>query len=332
MAEPLPAFVTRRKPDWTKLEETLARLHTGKVSLDEVSQLDRLYRRVAADLAVAQARYANTDVARFLNQLNATAYALIYKPRPASLEGLRTFYFRTFPRLVQDTLGPIKVSAALLGFATLLGALTVWLEPESATVLVGAELRNFIDRKELWTDHALGAVTPTQMAIEIFLNNLRVLFAAFALGVTGGVLTVAVLIFNGLHLGAVLAACVRGGVGPNILSFIAAHGPVELSLIAIGGGAGLHLGRAMIDPGERTRAAAIREHAGVAVQLILGCAPFMVLIGVVEGFVSPGAFFPWPGKLAIGLLTGFGFWKWLLSAQLVKEPGDERLERRQIRI
>ena len=76
MAEPLPAFVTRRKPDWTKLEETLARLHTGKVSLDEVSQLDRLYRRVAADLAVAQARYANTDVARFLNQLNATAYAL----------------------------------------------------------------------------------------------------------------------------------------------------------------------------------------------------------------------------------------------------------------
>lgn len=328
MAETLPAFVTRRKPEWTKLEETLGRLRSGKLSLNEVSELDRLYRRVAADLAVAQARYSNTDVARFLNQLNASAYALIYKPRPAGFEGLRTFYLQTFPRLVRETLGPIKLSAAVLAFSTLLGALTVWLQPETAKVLVSADLRNFIDQRTLWTDSALDAITPGSMALQIFLNNLRVLFGAFAFGVTGGVLTVVVLIFNGLHLGAVIASCIRGGVGPNILSFIAAHGPIELSLIAIGGGAGLHLGRAMIDPGERSRATAIRENAGVAVQLILGCAPFMILIGIVEGFVSPGAFFPWPLKLAVGLFSGFGFWKWLLSAQLVKEPRHEGLEPR----
>jgi uncharacterized membrane protein SpoIIM required for sporulation len=315
MAEPLPSFVSRRRPDWTRLEETLGRLRSARLSLQEVGELDRLYRRVAADLAVAQARYANTDVARFLNQLNADAFALIYRPRRATLEDLKTFYLRTFPALVQQTLRPIQLSAAILAFSAALGALTVWLEPETARVLVPAELRNFIDQRDLWTDHALSRGTPSALATQIFLNNLRVLFSAFALGVTGGILTVAVLLYNGLHLGAVVATCFRGGVGPNILTFISAHGPVELSLIAIGGGAGLHLGRAMIDPGERTRAAAIREHAVVAVQLILGCAPFMVAIGVVEGFISPGGFFPWPAKVAVGVLSGVGFWRWLLTTR-----------------
>jgi uncharacterized membrane protein SpoIIM required for sporulation len=75
------------------------------------------------------------------------------------------------------------------------------------------------------------------------------------------------------------------------------------------------MGRAIIDPGERSRAVALRAHAQVAVQLILGSAPFMVLIGVVEGFVSPGPFFPWPLKLAVGVLSGFGFWRWLLRGE-----------------
>ena len=107
--------------------------------------------------------------------------------------------------------------------------------------------------------------------------------------------------------------CVQGGVGPNIFSFIAAHGPIELSLICIAGGAGLHLGRALIEPGEHSRAVALRANAQVSVQLLLGAAPFMVAIGVVEGFVSPGPYFPWPLKLAVGLLSGLGFWRWLLK-------------------
>ena len=52
----------------------------------------------------------------------------------------------------------------------------------------------------------------------------------------------------------------------------------------------------------------------VAVQILIGCAPFMVAIGIVEGFVSPGPFFPWPLKVATGALSGFGLWRWLLRS------------------
>ena len=205
-----------------------------------------------------------------------------------------------------------KLATALLFFGLVVGALTVLLHPDGATLLVPAHLRQIISRGEVWTDSILGGSTPTELAVQIFLNNLRVLIMSFALGVTAGVGTVVVLLSNGISVGATVAACFQAGVGPNILQFMSAHGPVELSLICIVGGAGLHLGRAMIDPGERSRATAIREHAQVAVQLLLGCAPFMVAIGIVEGFVSPGGYFPWPLKLITGTFSGLALWRWLL--------------------
>jgi uncharacterized membrane protein SpoIIM required for sporulation len=312
MAEPLPSFVARRKPDWNRLESLLTQLKAGSLTLADVSTIDALYRQTSADLAVAQSAYAGTDVLRFLNQLCARTYAAIYKPRGGRIESLRTFYLHTFPRLVQQTLTMTKLAAGLLAFGTLVGALTVLLHPDGAALLVPAHLRQVISRGEIWTDSILGSATPFEVAVEIFTNNVRVLIASFAFGVTAGIGTAAVLLYNGIHLGSVLAACFQAGVGPNILQFMSAHGPVELSLICIVGGAGLHLGRAMIDPGERSRAAAIREHAQVAVQLLLGCAPFMVAIGIVEGFVSPGGYFPWPLKLLTGIFSGLALWRWLL--------------------
>lgn len=320
MAEPLPAFVTRRRADWARLEAMLTQLRAGKLSLADVTTIDTLYRQASADLAVAQSAYAGTDVLRFLNQLCARAYSAIYRPRGAQLESLRTFYAQTFPRLVRETLRMTQLSAALLAFGAIVGLVTVLLHPDGAILLVPAHLRQIISRGEVWTDSILGPATPTELAVQIFLNNIRVMITAFALGVTAGVGTVLVVLGNGVSVGATVAACFQGGVGLNILTFMSAHGPVELSLICIAGGAGLHIGRALIDPGERSRAVAVKEHAQVAVQLLLGCAPFMVAIGIVEGFVSPGPFFPWPLKVATGLLSGFGLWRWLLRASPTSAP------------
>ena len=106
--------------------------------------------------------------------------------------------------------------------------------------------------------------------------------------------------------------CAQNGLGPSILTFMAAHGPVELSIICITGGAGLMVGHALIDPGERTRADALRLRAGRAVRMVLGCAPFLAAIGVVEGFVSPGDLFSPLLKVVLGLSLFVGFWAYLM--------------------
>ncbi len=314
MAEALPAFVARRRPEWTALEHLLTRAKAASLTLNDVAELDRLYRRASADLATSQKHYAQTEVHRFLNQLCASAWSSIYQARGGRWESLKSFYTHTFPRLVVETLPLTQLSAALLMLGAALGALTVWLHPDGAQLLVPAEIRGWIARRELWTDGVLGVETPGTLAFEIFINNLRVTLMAFALGITAGIGTVAITIYNGLFLGAVVAACFRGDLGWNILTFMAAHGPVELSIICIASGAGLHLGRALIDPGERARRTALAQHAQTSLKLVLGCAPFVVAIGVVEGFVSPGAYFPSALKLLVGAATGFGFWRWMLRS------------------
>jgi uncharacterized membrane protein SpoIIM required for sporulation len=88
---------------------------------------------------------------------------------------------------------------------------------------------------------------------------------------------------------------------------------VELSIIAISGAAGLLLAQALLAPGERPRSEVLKEKSRDAVRLVLGCAPFLVAIGVVEGFLSPGTFFPWWVKAPLGLGLGAGFWRYLLG-------------------
>lgn len=312
--EALPAFVARRRPDWTALELLLAKHKAASLRLDDVTELDRLYRRASADLATAQAAYAGTDVHRFLNQLCASAWASIYRPRGRRLEALRTFYGHTFPRLVVELLPQVRLAAALLGLGAVLGALAVWLHPEGAQALLPAELRDFIARRELWTDGVLGVATPSEVASGIFVNNLRVTLVAFVLGVTAGLGTAAVVFQNGLFMGAVVAACARAGLGWNIVTFMSAHGPVELSLICVTAAAGLAMGRALIDPGERSRRVALSAAAQRGVRVLLGCAPFVVAIGIVEGFVSPGAYFPSALKVAVGAATGLAFWRWIFRS------------------
>jgi uncharacterized membrane protein SpoIIM required for sporulation len=319
MAEPLSAFVTRRRPDWSLLERLLDGLRNGRLHLEELSSLERLYRRAAADLSRAQVDYPGTDVCRFLNQLCGRAYAAVYRAPPLSASAVRRFYARTFPAAVQSTLRYTQLAAALLALGAVLGALTVALEPATAERLVGPGLLDFLERRSLWTDAALDVHTPAELASAIFLHNLQVSFSAFAAGLTLGIGTVLIVAYNGLFLGATLTASVQHGVGAGLLDFMSAHGPVELSVIAITAGGGLIIGHAMVDPGERPRAEHVRERARLAVQLVLGCAPFLVAIGVVEGFVSPGPLFPWPLKAAVGLSSGVGFWRYLLRAL----PGDD---------
>jgi uncharacterized membrane protein SpoIIM required for sporulation len=157
---------------------------------------------------------------------------------------------------------------------------------------------------------------PSETAATIIINNLQVTVGAFALGITFGLGTLAILLNNGIHVGAVVAHCINGGVGPGILVFMSGHGVVELSVICICGGAGLIVGHALIVPTERPRGEVLRERSARAVQLVVGCAPFLTGIGVVEGFISPGDFFPAPVKVVLGLCLGAAFWLYLLRRRV----------------
>lgn len=308
----LPAFVARRKPDWDHLEALLEKLQAKTLAAAQLGDLDRFYRRAASDLARAQAQFSGSDVHRYLNQLTGRAYGRIYAATPDRLGAVRAFFSSVFPAAVRDELGFIGAAAGILGLGTLVGFTTLWLQPGLADLFVPEALQRYVAEHRLWTDAV--ELPPSELATQILTNNLQVTIGAFALGITGGLGTVLLLLNNGVFLGATLAHCFNGGVGKGLLVFMSAHGFVELSVICICGAAGLIIGHALVVPAERPRSEVLRERSTRAVQLVIGCAPFLAAIGVVEGYVSPGHIVPAGAKLVLGAALGLGFWAYLAAA------------------
>ena len=142
-------------------------------------------------------------------------------------------------------------------------------------------------------------------------NNIMVTIYTFAFGATFGVGTLFYLAFNGANIASVLALTYRAGFGNDLVTFMVAHGVIELSCIFIAGGAGLLIGTALIMPGNLTRADALRTRGMEAVRLMLGVAVLLVIAGIIEGFVSPAPIDP-RIKYSIAALTGVALYSYLL--------------------
>jgi len=82
----------------------------------------------------------------------------------------------------------------------------------------------------------------------------------------------------------------------------------------LAGAAGLVLGHAVLEPGEWSRAEALRRRGRDAVLLALGAAPALAAIAVLEGYVSPGTWLPAGLKAALGLALAAAGWSYLLRS------------------
>ena len=148
------------------------------------------------------------------------------------------------------------------------------------------------------------AYSPT-VASEIITNNIKVAAIAFAGGITAGLLTVAIIAFNGLDVGATSALFADHGYGLDFWATISPHGVIELTAIQIAGGAGLILAGGYLRPGRARRVDALAANGARAVVLMLGVACMLVVAGLIEGFISPQRF-PAGVRFGVGALTAIG--------------------------
>jgi uncharacterized membrane protein SpoIIM required for sporulation len=142
-----------------------------------------------------------------------------------------------------------------------------------------------IQRHEMWT-HSVVAIKPLASS-SIMTNNLSVSFTTFGAGITGGLGTIYMIVFNGVLLGVIGTACALAGMSLQLWSFVAPHGVLELPAIFISAGAGLRLASGLLFPGVIPRKESLVRAGREAVQLLLGCIPMLFVAGIIEGFVSP---------------------------------------------
>ena len=271
--------------------------------LDDIDQSFSLSRQLAAELARLQRQQSALSLQNVLSTALARSDRLLQAPPPRfQWQQIWPFWLYRWPALIYQRRQQLALSSAMLFFGLVLGALQTWMNPEIGASLVGDQIAQAVHNGQLWTDPIAEHGQHSSAAAFIFTNNIRVSIFAFAGGIFWTFGALALLFFNGLQLGATLAYT---GLNPSVqfglLDFISAHGPVELTLICIAGAAGIWMGSALLDPGELPRSELLRQRGGEAVQMVLGAAPFFVIIGLVEGFVSPGHWLPSMAKLALGL-------------------------------
>lgn len=319
----LERFVGERQGDWARLEELLGRAQGGNLrylSSDQIEELGTLYRLAASDLARARRDFPGDRLVSYLNRLVSSAYAVVYSSAGISFKDILRWYAVGFPRLFRATAGYFLLALFVFFGTGILSYLAVLSNLGAAQVLLDSttyqSITSYAEQGKLWTE--IPGVQRSAMAATIMTNNIQVAIIAFAGGMLLGLLTMYVLVMNGVQLGAIFGILTHYGLAPRLLAFVSGHGVIELSVICLAGGAGFMLADSILRPGMLTRGEALRLAAQQAMQLLLGGASLLVVAGTIEGFLSPSGLPDWV-KFGTGLLTGVLLYSyWLLAGRGVQ--------------
>ena len=265
------------------------------------------HRELATALSLARhRRYDQALVAR-LNALVVEAHATLHRAVAgrslrAGLEALLV----EFPRQVRAM--PWMLAAGLLCFVGSYLAVFAWitLDPPSAYAVLPAShlesLTRMYDPAGEVQSEARTAADDVAMFGFYVSNNIGIAFRAFGSGIFLGVGSIFVLLFNGVVIGASHAHVVDAGFADSFHAFVVGHSGFELFAIVLAGVAGLHVGLAVLAPGQRSRRDALLARAREVRPILWGCFVMLVVAAAIEAFVSPRDL-PLELKLTIGAVN-----------------------------
>jgi uncharacterized membrane protein SpoIIM required for sporulation len=282
-------FVRLRRPLWDAFEGQLAlprrRLRHG--GYGELEEMALRYRQVLHDHALAASRFPGTAAARRLRSLAVEGTRRLTGEGRERRNGPLHFFFRTFPAAFQRHLGVTGLAFALFLVAGLWGLALAVMRPALGLTILGPQAVQGLEEGRLWTESLVSTVPPSVSSSGIATNNLSVALTAWSGGVLAGLVPLYVILLNGLMLGSIVGVTLHYSMAGELLEFIAAHGPLEITLVLVSAAAGLSLGRALVAAGDRPRALAVRDAARDALAVLLGCLPWFVVLALVEVLISP---------------------------------------------
>lgn len=300
------SFETSHGGFWAAFDARLKSLRRkGEEREKAASDWPRQYRQVTHDLALAQSRAYSPELVDRLNLLALRGHQRFYGSRGNLAAAIVEFIGGGFPALVRRESLVIWIGAALL-FIPMLGMIALLQYfPESVYYFLDADqLQNF-ERMYNPANRSLGPRHEASSQLMMFgyyiMNNVTIDFQCFATGLFFGLGSVFYLLFNGFQIGSVAGYLTQQGYISTFWGFVAGHSSWELIGAAISGAAGLKVGWALVAPGRLTRAAALKQSAGVAVRLLYGAAGMTTCAAFVEAFWSSIASTPFALKVGVGL-------------------------------
>jgi uncharacterized membrane protein SpoIIM required for sporulation len=321
----LERFVSERSPRWKRLEALLDEVQEAPESAlgrARLHELLLLYRSACADLNQARALTANPQLLGNVNQLVGRAYRFIYRRRRGAAPiHWRRFFLRDIPATFRREERWVRLATAALVLGAVVGFAAVLRNPAQARSLLPEEFFTHspaarVEQIESGKERIDTLSKATEFGAFLYTHNIQVSFLAFSLGALtfgGGLLLV---FYNGVLLGAVAAQYLLDGAGTFFVAWVGPHGALEIPSIVFAGAAGLLAGRALLFPGERGRAAALRESFPSVFRMLCACAVLLVFAGLIEGSFSQmsSRSVPYAVKIAVSCALFAALYGWLFAS------------------
>jgi uncharacterized membrane protein SpoIIM required for sporulation len=299
-------FIKRRRADWIELEQILSDSALGRrqrATPAGASRLAELFRSACSDMARARASGYPEDLIDYLNALTARCHNQFYVAPPYPLHRIWQFFATLFPLTVRRN-AVYVVAGLLLFYGPMMGMVALSMTDEQTLYqIVPQQLLEQMERMYA-KGHSQGRSETWDVMMTGFYvrNNVGIAFQCFAAGIFFGLGSIFVILFNGLIIGAVVGFVSQTTSAMSLLSFVAGHGPFELTAICISGAAGLRLGFGAVITKNRPRLESLRLAAVDAVQLVLGAGAMLLIAALIEGFFSPSSL-PMEVKFGFGGIT-----------------------------
>jgi uncharacterized membrane protein SpoIIM required for sporulation len=287
-------IIKQRRPLWQELEalcETLGEKNgASKLPPEQVSRFAALYRGACADLALSESYRLPPKTVDYLHRLVARSHNQLYRSKRYQWHTwYRKVFVQTPAQIFQDT--AVQVAMAVfwcLFFVSVYLAYERAVWPDFAVHVMGGEaieqmessFKNFGGRS--WGENMF-------MANFYIINNGSIGLFCFImmLFVVPGFMTLS---FNAVYLGCafgVMLRCDSPEASQNFFNFVTAHGPLELTAIALSAGAGLRIGVSWWFTGGYHRFDNLIHTARQTIPIAMCAVLLFVLAAMVEGFVSP---------------------------------------------
>lgn len=292
-------LLEKRKKQWTELEQLCDSMETrGRTDKTKqkhhrgaagISRFATLYRAACADLALADAYQLPPATVGYLHRLVARAHNQLYRASKFDPSQWVDVIFREAPQLIYRD--PCVRIATLVFFGLFLLSMIMasneTLFPGFAQRMVGEPTLNQLE--EMYErplnapgDHYIQAAAGyihhnTGIGLKCFGYGILIIPCLFTLA------------YNAIVLGACFGYMSRDDVtgSEHFYEFVTAHGPFELTAIALAAAAGLRLGVGLFYTKGLARVDSMRENGRQAIPIMAASAMLFVLAACTEGFLSP---------------------------------------------
>jgi uncharacterized membrane protein SpoIIM required for sporulation len=319
-----------------ELRSTVLAARSGGLSSLTTEQLERfpdLSRFAASLLARLQASGHDAELLSRTRELVAQSHALLHKRRSVTSwtvarQSARLLMVES-PRAIRAEWKLLAASFALFYALALLAFAAVRRDLGMAFSLFNAEavwqeieqLRATEPGQPFRGNFSFGSEESHGTAGAIIGNNVSVAVLFFAAGLVPP-LYLFILATNALMLGTYTGVAAHWEQALAISSIVWCHGAIEMQMIVLAGAAGLVLARAWIAPGPWSRGFALRTNARRAWHMLAPVPLWLLLAGLIEGYVSPHA--PLGVRVAVAGASLVLLLAWVLLPGARPEPPVQR--------